>query len=197
MKSGFVYIWRCSRRKMYYIGSHQGTLDDDYITSSAWMLRAYLVRPKAFKRRILFFSERISRKDLLIQEQKWLDLIKPEEVGNRYFNLKLKAAGGNGGANKGQTRTAEMKEKIRQANIGKKQSPELIARRIAPLIGRKKPASSKATCEKIRIANTGKKQPAEVIAKRIISLKKAWQEGAYKNRPRPPGIKLSSGQNQQ
>lgn len=37
---------------------------------------------------------------------------------------------------------------------------------------------------KIAKANSGKKQPQEVIAKRVISLRKAWENGAYKDRAR-------------
>lgn len=33
MAFGFVYIWTCDDNR-YYIGSHQGTIDDGYISSS-------------------------------------------------------------------------------------------------------------------------------------------------------------------
>ena len=50
---GFVYLWYDRKRKMYYIGSHWGTVDDGYICSSNRMRKAYKRRPQDFKRRIL------------------------------------------------------------------------------------------------------------------------------------------------
>lgn len=32
--TGFVYIWRDRKNKMFYIGSHMGKLDDGYIGSN-------------------------------------------------------------------------------------------------------------------------------------------------------------------
>lgn len=88
--SGFVYIWRDKKHNRYYIGSHWGQEDDGYICSSLWMKRSYKRRPNDFRRRIL---SRIttSRLDLLDEEQRWLNKIKPEEIKIRYYNLRLKA----------------------------------------------------------------------------------------------------------
>lgn len=88
--SGFVYIWFDRKHRRFYIGSHWGTEDDNYICSSRWMRKAYRRRPKDFVRRILarIFT---NRKDLLIEEWRWLSMIKPEERGKRYYNLKLGA----------------------------------------------------------------------------------------------------------
>lgn len=101
--SGFVYIWLDKKKHRFYIGSHWGAEDDGYICSSTWMKRAYKRRPFDFKRRIL---SRISssRELLLKEEQKWLDLIKSEEVGKRYYNLRLKSLGGYRGPDKAETR---------------------------------------------------------------------------------------------
>lgn len=90
--SGFVYIWRDKKHNRYYIGSHWGPEDDGYICSSPWMRQAYKHRPQDFKRRIL---SRITtnRSDLLKEEQRWFDMIKPEEIKVRYYNLKLKTHG--------------------------------------------------------------------------------------------------------
>lgn len=89
---GFVYIWYDRKYKRYYIGSHKGNIDDGYICSSSWMKRAYKRRSYDFKRKILKIVE--SKSDLLEEEQKYLDLIKDEELGKKYYNLKKKAAGG-------------------------------------------------------------------------------------------------------
>ncbi len=91
---GFVYIWYDSKNKRFYIGSHKGSLDDGYISSSSWMKSSYRRRPHDFKRRILKLSYFDSRKDLLEEEQKWLNLIKDEELGKKYYNLKKNAFGG-------------------------------------------------------------------------------------------------------
>lgn len=88
--SGFVYLWFDSHRKMYYIGSHWGTEDDGYICSSAWMNRAYKRRPHHFKRRIISWIH-TSREDLLIEEQRWMDMIDAKEKKENYYNLSLKS----------------------------------------------------------------------------------------------------------
>lgn len=88
-KYGFVYIWLDKKHKRYYVGSHWGTEDDGYICSSRWMKNSYKRRPHDFKRRIIsrIYS---SKKDLLIEEGKWLSLMKPEELkGTRYYNINL------------------------------------------------------------------------------------------------------------
>lgn len=85
-KYGFVYIWFDRKHKRYYIGSHWGTEDDGYICSSRWMRKAYKRRPEDFKRRILKKITSI-RNDILIEEHKWLQQIKNEELGKKYYNL--------------------------------------------------------------------------------------------------------------
>ncbi len=96
-KYGFVYIWYDRKHKRYYIGSHWGFEDDGYICSSNWMRHAYRRRPQDFKRRILtrYYGNRRGLYDI---EQRWLDLIKPEELATgkrdtnksttiRYYNF--------------------------------------------------------------------------------------------------------------
>jgi hypothetical protein len=86
-KYGFVYIWRDRKHNRYYIGSHWGTEDDGYVCSSNWMMQAYKKRPYDFKRKIL--SRGIHTRDsLLYEEFRYLLMIKPEELGKRYYNLK-------------------------------------------------------------------------------------------------------------
>lgn len=84
-KYGFVYIWRDSKRKMFYIGSHWGTEDDGYICSSNRMRNVYKRRPNDFKRRILarIYS---THKELLILEDIWLKKVKQKE---RYYNRRF------------------------------------------------------------------------------------------------------------
>lgn len=83
---GFVYLWRDKEKNRYYVGSHWGREDDGYVCSSSWMKSSYKNRRSDFKRRILqrVFS---SKRHLRLIEQKWLLMIKPEELGKRYYNL--------------------------------------------------------------------------------------------------------------
>lgn len=99
-KYGFVYVWYDRKFKRFYIGSHWGTEDDGYICSSNWMRMSYVRRPQDFKRRIV---KRIytNRKDLLDEEQRWLNMIDCSKINInnktqryrddnvRYYNLNL------------------------------------------------------------------------------------------------------------
>lgn len=85
-KYGFVYLWYDKKHKRFYIGSHWGTADDGYVCSSNWMKQAFRRRPEDFKRRILKHISS-SRKDLFIEEQRWLDFVKDDEIKERYYNL--------------------------------------------------------------------------------------------------------------
>jgi len=85
-KYGFVYIWFNKIKKMYYIGSHWGTEDDGYVCSSNWCRNTYNRHPDDFKRRILsrIYTNRI---DTFLEEERWLKMIKPEELKKRYYNI--------------------------------------------------------------------------------------------------------------
>jgi hypothetical protein len=87
-KYGFIYLWFDRKHKRYYVGSHWGTEQDGYICSSNWMRKSYVRRPDDFKRKIIkrVYSNRI---ELLEEEQKYLNMIRPEEVKTRYYNLNL------------------------------------------------------------------------------------------------------------
>jgi hypothetical protein len=113
-KYGFVYIWFDRKHHRFYVGSHWGYENDGYICSSDWMRHAYRKRPKDFKRKIInkIFS---NRRDLFIEEQRWLNMIKDDELNVRYYNLK-KIAGSHWSLNQ-DTRT--IKQKISDANKGK------------------------------------------------------------------------------
>ena len=87
-KYGFVYIWRDKKHNRYYIGCHWGSVDDGYICSSNWMRVSYKNRPEDFKRRILKTGITV-REKIYEEEQKFLDMIKPEEKKIRYYNLNL------------------------------------------------------------------------------------------------------------
>lgn len=140
-KFGFVYIWRDAKHDRYYVGRHWGTEDDGYISSSPRLSTARSRRPNDFKRRIV--SRVYDRDELVLEEQRWLDMIKPEECGSRYYNRSLSATTPTmrgrkhteetkrkmSEAQRGKTRTEEHKEKVRQANLGKKYSDETNAKK--------------------------------------------------------------------
>jgi hypothetical protein len=70
---------------MFYIGSHWGDENDGYICSSNRMRKSYRRRPHDFKRRIIK-KIHTNRVDLLEEENRILGMIKPEELGRRYYN---------------------------------------------------------------------------------------------------------------
>lgn len=94
-KYGFVYIWFDTIRRMFYVGSHEGRPGDGYKTSSRRCRRAIKVRPETFKFRVLKRMSFNHRQELLNEETRWLQMIKPAELGVKYYNLKRVAAGGN------------------------------------------------------------------------------------------------------
>ena len=93
--TGFIYLWRDKKRNMFYLGSHQGTLDDGYLGSGERFCNAIKKRPADFKRRILQQITFTDRKQLLDIETAWLQLIKREELQTKYYNFKRVATGGN------------------------------------------------------------------------------------------------------
>lgn len=195
--SGFVYIWRDKKHNRFYIGSHWGKEDDGYVCSSSWMKKAYNRRPEDFKRRILQYEEK-SRKILLEEETKWIGLIKDNEFGKRYYNLK-RGKQHNWHGDEGKSLT--IAEKISNTLKGRKLTPESIEKRSAKIRGRK---HSEETIKKMRaaalgkvkseehrknlsLANIGKKYSKEVNMKKAVkytdamkaqrseALKKAWE----------------------
>jgi len=142
-KDGFIYIWRDSKHKRYYIGSHWGSENDSYICSSTNMKHAYKRRPKDFKRKIVQRLQNCLYTELLEIEYKWLKLA--EKRKERYYNLNFSAnhwasrdnsksigqkiseshkSNPNWGQwSKGKILSDETKEKLRQAN--KKQFQDL------------------------------------------------------------------------
>jgi len=87
-KYGFVYIWYNKVKKMYYVGCHWGREDDGYICSSNWMRMSYKRHPEQFAERRTLSKIYTNQEDLLKEEHKWLQQIKKEELGKRYYNLK-------------------------------------------------------------------------------------------------------------
>jgi hypothetical protein len=89
---GFIYIWFNKKTKMYYLGSHKGAPDDGYVGSGKFFKSAYKKNPTQFKRKIIEFVE--NEENIILRENYWLSMIKPNELGNKYYNLKNVASGG-------------------------------------------------------------------------------------------------------
>ena len=119
-KYGFIYLWFDKKHKRFYIGRHWGTENDGYICSSSNMRNNHNNRSHDFKRRII---SRIytSNEDLIIEEQRWLDMIKPEELNEKYYN---KTKSSTTPSTKGYKHSVETIEKIKKGNRGKTISEE-------------------------------------------------------------------------
>lgn len=117
-KYGFIYIWRDRKHNRYYVGRHWGTEDDGYLCSSRSMRDANRYRPQDFKRRIIakVFT---NKQDLVLEEQRWLDMIKSSELGTRYYNKTLRS---DSPSMFGRTHTQETKNKMSIATKGKPKS---------------------------------------------------------------------------
>jgi hypothetical protein len=178
-KSGFVYIWYDKKHKRYYVGAHWGYHNDGYICSSSWMKQAYKRRPKDFKRKILVKNITSTQK-MFEEEQRWLSLIKKEELGIRYYNLNIEWKHWSGKDIKesvgqkiskkmtGKTLPEETKRKISQSLKGKTKTAEHSNNVSKSLIGKKVSEESK---EKNRTWHLGKKPTKETIEKRKKSRK--------------------------
>lgn len=194
-KYGFVYIWFDKKHKRYYIGSHWGTETDGYKCSSNWMRDAYKRRPHDFKRRII--KKVFDRKQLLIEEYKYLSFIKDEELGKKYYNLinhlnghwttdgeKILTVGEKislshkkhenwGHWSIGKTRSEETKQKLREANKKQFEDNDQIEMRRQKSLELWTDPTYRQTQINIKV---GKKQSEEQIEKRINSLKQRWKK---------------------
>lgn len=150
-KYGFVYIWRDRKHNRYYVGCHWGVEDDGYVSSSPWLMRAYKRRSTDFKRRIL--QRTTSRQDTFLAEQKWLQLIKDDELKVRYYNLNKHVA------------DYWHQYEDKRLSIGEKISQSVKAHRNTP----EGQTNYLAGIEKKR----GRKQSPENIAKRAAGIKQA------------------------
>jgi hypothetical protein len=184
-KYGYVYVWYDKKYKRFYLGRHWGTESDGYICSSTNMRNNYKNRPNDFKRRIVS-KIYTCVEDLVKEEQKWLDMIKSEELDGKYYN-KTKSA--TTPSTRGYAHSPETIEKIRSSNIGKivseetkqklresnkKQFENLEQREL-----RRKKTLELWEDPEYRKNNTlnkvGKKQFKEQIEKRINSCKNRWK----------------------
>jgi len=118
-KYGFIYVWFDKGYNRFYVGRHWGHVNDGYICSSNSMRDAHRRRPMDFKRRIVSIVH--TKEALVIEEQKWLDMIKRTELNKKYYNKTQKATTP---SMLGYSHSDETKAKIASSNKGKKRSEE-------------------------------------------------------------------------
>lgn len=127
----FVYCWTDHKLNKLYVGSHKGEPTDGYVCSSKPMLEEFKIRPHDFTRQVVATG---SVDDIRVLEQKILlslDAAKNESFynltnGNKSFfansTTALKTAKTR--KLKGEWCSLETRNKIREANSGKKHLAE-------------------------------------------------------------------------
>jgi hypothetical protein len=80
-QKSYVYLWRDSLLKKYYLGFHSG-YNPNYICSSKYMLAEYEKRPQDFKRRILQVGQ---REEMAVLERELIQKRK-KHLNERYYN---------------------------------------------------------------------------------------------------------------
>jgi len=192
--TGFVYIWFDRKRKWFCIGSHMGTIDDGYISTTGYLPAAYKKRPEDFKRKILYYHTGDAY-ELFQKEQYFLDKIKDTELYSvenrknntiRYYNMKKQALGLSGKV------ASELRKKYFESPEGeawkqilsekfKKDNPSRKGR--APWNkGKKSPEISKGIAMSEKQKN---KWTEERKQTRSLLIKQNWENGIYDNRPLP------------
>ena len=113
----FLYIWHDKRRRMFYVGIHDGDIADGYVSSSRWFNGEHQYRPYDFKRKIIkTFNDRESARK---EEVRLLRMIKESEFGKKYYNLKNGRPTGTPASNKGKPMSHEQRQKLSLAKLGK------------------------------------------------------------------------------
>ncbi len=106
---------------MYYIGSHDGTIDDGYQSSSRWLNGEINYRPDDFRRKLL---KTIDISEMKMEEYRIIKKIKESEFGVRYYNLKSGRKPGTTPWNKGKTGVYSLETINKMADMKKgKPSP--------------------------------------------------------------------------
>ncbi len=115
----FVYMWFDRARKMFYVGQHTGSYNDCYTASSRWLAGEIRYRPHDFKRRIIRTFQ--TKNEAQKCEGYLLTLIKPQEFGIKYYNMKQGKPLGIPSWNSGKTGiyTDDHRNRISKARRGK------------------------------------------------------------------------------
>jgi len=105
---------------------HEGSTNDNYISSSRWFNGEYQYRPKDFKRKIIktFNDRKTARKE----EARFLRMIKESDFGKKYYNLKNGKPAGTAPWNKGKKNiySQETLQKMSAAKVGKPSNNQYI-----------------------------------------------------------------------
>lgn len=212
---GFVYLWRDKKTNRYYVGSARRSLKSSYKCSNTHCKSAIAKRPDDFKRKVIFLQKEGTNAELKKEEQRWLNMIRDDELGDKYYNL-IKFAGGGRpfgsknsetsnlkrslamkgrpkpkGFGQGRKHTEETKQKISAAKKGKPNG--LLGKkinRIAPPWNKAVPMSDEQK-EKLRQANLGKTLTLE-HRKAIGDGNKGKRRGSYKIKIGHCGSSLAS-----
>jgi hypothetical protein len=118
-KYGFIYLWFDRKHKRFYLGRHWGSIDDGYICSSNNMREAYKRRPEDFKRKLISFIY-TCQSDLILEEQRWLNMIKKDDFGTKYYN---KNPYSHMPSTLGRKHTESSRKKMSLAHKGRKRKP--------------------------------------------------------------------------
>lgn len=86
--SGFVYLWKNLKNGKSYVGSHKGSVNDNYIGSGVYFKKAYKKNPSDFKRFILYEGDRFRE-----FENNYLKSVDAKN-NKMFYNLKNEAVGG-------------------------------------------------------------------------------------------------------
>lgn len=114
---GFIYIWHDKVRNMFYIGSHEGEVDDGYLSSSRWLNGEINYRPADFRRRII---KKLPYEQLKKEEYRLIGMITPEQYGRKYYNIKSGQKPGSTPWNKGKKNVYSEKtlQKFSESKMG-------------------------------------------------------------------------------
>lgn len=114
MSTGFIYIWTNIRNNKKYIGSHYGSIDDNYKGSGVYFRRAYIKDPNNFIRNIieLHYGD---RKTLLILEESYLKELNVSS-NKEFYNLSNSAGGGENHSHLSQKKREEMYRKWNESS---------------------------------------------------------------------------------
>ena len=175
MNVHFVYMWYDRVRKMFYVGSHTGRLDDGYISSSRWLTGEVRYRPQDFRRRVVKILP--TRQEAQRLEYSLICMIKESWFGTKYYNLKQGKPKGHVAWNKGVPRTSEARDRQSATRLQRNLQPwnkgvpmSEVAKENLSMIKRGRSAANKGKpspssadngrlgADKVRILATGRKR---------------------------------------
>jgi hypothetical protein len=168
----FVYLWRDSRDKRFYLG-YSGGRDKSYICSSPYMMKEYNVRPQDFKRKILKYGS----KNAMVNLEQRLLKSRENRFGKQYYNLCAQFPN--------IVHTKETKRKMIESHkgtLGYKHSEESKRKIAESSKGNKRGLGYKHTKEaKIKMSISGKgRKFSEEHKRKLSQFKKLYYENKRK-----------------